>query len=219
MDSIELGVLEACQEVVLRQRELLPLLAETLKVPEDRVFYTWAFRQCKQRGRVEGTDWVYFFHGLECDLKNVTDGRFLRIDFGPHGRANTFTAWGVLQFIMTSVPPWLEFPQLKACFAKGAPPFDQFSGAFDKMVPVWDRLEAKGAFEKADPSLMELEAKHTSRGPDGLLYIRLPPELSAESQVDCAVAGRQQLSGHGIQLLEIHSTNRCHITRGATSTG
>ncbi|HWG43697.1 MAG TPA: hypothetical protein VN688_12995 [Gemmataceae bacterium] len=218
MDSIELGVLEACHEVVLRQRELLPYLAETLKVAEDRVFYTWAFRQCKQHGDLAGTDWVYFFHGLECDLKNVTDGRFLRIDFGPHGRVDTFSAWGVLQFVMTSIPPWPEFPQLKACFAKGAPPFDQYSGALDKMVPIWDRLEAKGAFEEADPSLVELEAQHTSRGPDGLRYVRLPPELPEETQVDCSVAGRRQLSRYGLQLLEMHLTNRCPITRGATST-
>lgn len=208
MDSIERGVLEACQEVVSRQREMLPLLAAALQAPEDQVFYMWAFRRCKQRGRLEGTEWVYFFHGLECDLQNVTDGRFLRIDFGPRGRVDTFTAWGVLQFIMTSVPPWPEFPQLKACFAKGALPFDQFSGSLEKMAQVWDRLEAKGTFEKADPSLVELEAKHTSRGPEGQLVIRFPPELSEETSVDCAVAGRQRLSEYGIQLVEMRLTNR-----------
>jgi hypothetical protein len=208
VDPIELGVLEACQEVVLRQRELLPLLAETLKVPEDRVFYTWAFRKCAQRGRLEGTDWVYFFHGLECDLKNAADGRFLRIDFGPRGRTDTFTAWGVLQFIMTAVQPWPEFPELRVYFAKGPPPFDQFSGSLEKIVQVWDHLAARGAFEKADPSLVELEAKHTVPGPDGLLHVRFPPGLSEETAVDCSVASRPRLSQRGMQLLETHLTER-----------
>src|SRR5688572_23142460 len=102
MDPIELGVLEACREVVHRQHELLPLLAAALNVREEDVFYTWALRQCKQHGALEGTDWWYFFHGMECDLKNKVDGRFLRIDFGPDSSVDTFTAWGVLQYIMTS---------------------------------------------------------------------------------------------------------------------
>lgn len=206
MDAIELGVLEACQEVVSRQREMLPLLAAALEVPEDQVFYTWAFRRCEQRGRLEGTEWVYFFHGLECDIKNVSDGRFLRIDFGPRGRVDTFTAWGVLQFLMTSVPPWREFPHLKAYFAKCDPPFDPYSGSFERFVLVWDRLEAEGAFENADPSLIELEAKYSSRGADGILCIHFPLEVSEETQMDCSVARRKQLSQRGFHLLEMSST-------------
>jgi hypothetical protein len=202
MDAMERGVLEACQEVVLRQRELLPQLAAALNVPQDQVFYTWAFRRCKQHGSLEGTDWMYFFHGLECDLKNSADGRFLRFDFGPHGRVDTFTAWGVLQFIMTSVFPWLEFPQLKAYFAKAGPPFDQFSGSLEKMSKVWDRLEAAGAFEIADSSLVELAARHSALGEDGLLRIEFPPEVPEETAIDCSVAGRERLSQQGTKLLE-----------------
>jgi hypothetical protein len=206
MNAIEVGVLEACQEVALRQREMLPQLAAALEVPEDQVFYTWAFRKCRQHGSLDGGDWNYFFHGLECDLNNTADGRHLRIDFGPGGSVETFTAWGVLQFIMTSVAPWREFPQLQARFAKGPGPFDQFSGAMEKMSPVWDRLEAMGAFEKADPSLLELEAKSTKLGPDGLRHLQFPPEISETTQIDCSVAGRQRLSLCGTRLLETHLT-------------
>lgn len=209
MNSIERDVLEVCREMVLRQQEMLPQLATTLQVPADQVFYTWAFRKCKQRGRLEETGWVYFFHGLECDLTNAADGRFLRIDFGPHGRVDTFTAWGVLQFLMTSAAPWLEFPQLKSYFAKGDPPFNKFSGDFEKLVQVWDRLQGKGTFEKADPSLVELEAKHTSRGADGLWYIQLPPGTSEETSVDCKVAGRLRLSPYALQLLAMPPTSAC----------
>lgn len=214
MDSIELGVLEVCQEVVARQRETLPLLATALQVPEDQVFYTWAFRRCEQRGggRLEGTEWVYSFHGLECDIENVSDGRFLRIDFGPRGRVDTFTPWGVLQFLMTSVPPWREFPQLKAYFAKNDPPFDRFSGSLKKLAPVWDHLEAKGAFEKADASLVELVDRHTSRGPDGVMCVRFPPEVSEETTIDCLVAGRPRVSPCGLQMLKMRPANASPIS-------
>jgi hypothetical protein len=211
MDTIELGVLKVCQEVVLRQREMLPLLAAALEGQEDEVFYTWAFRKCQQRGRLESADWVYFFHGLECDVKNLTDGRFLRIDFGPQGRTDTFTAWGVLQFIMTSVPPWREFPQLKGHFAKKPPPFDEFSGSMGKISQVWDRLEALGAFEKADQGLLDLEANYAVRRPDGSRYIRFPPEVSEETTIDCSVAHRPRLSQRGIQLLKMHPTELSRV--------
>ena len=82
MDARERAVLEACQEVVQRQHELLPLLAAAIQVREADVFYTWALRKCPQHGDVPETNWRFFFHGLECDLHNKTDGRFLRIDFG-----------------------------------------------------------------------------------------------------------------------------------------
>lgn len=203
MDSIERGVLEVCQEVVLRQREMLPLLAMALQVPEHQVFYTWAFRHCEQRGRLKGTEWSYFFHGLECDLTNGTDGRFLRMDFGPQGRVDTFTAWGILQFLLTSVPPWKDAHSLQTYFGKGAPPFDCHSGLMEKLSPIWVRLEAKGMFERADPSLVELAAKYISRGADGLSTVRFPPEITDETRLDCMVARRQRLSARALQLLEM----------------
>ncbi len=202
LTPIERGVLEACREVTLRQQEMLPLLGKALQVPENKVFYSWALRRCPQHGRLEGTDWVYFFHGLECDLRNTSDRRFLRIDFGPGGRVDTFTMWGVLQFIMTSLPPWGDYPEPKQHFAKEGPPFDEFSGSFEKMVPVWESLETRGAFERASPDLTAFEASHTSVGPDGLKHVRFPPGTSEELAIDCSVAHRQRLSPVGHSLLE-----------------
>src|SRR4051794_13571540 len=100
MEPLEFDIVEACGEAELRQREMIPQLASALDAPVEEVFYTWAFRRCRQHGEIPNSPWRYFFHGLECDLKNTTDGRFLRLDFGPRGRIDTFTAWGVLQFIM-----------------------------------------------------------------------------------------------------------------------
>ena len=141
MEFPKIDILNACSEAERRQQEMLPLLASALHVPAEDVFYTWAIRRCRQRGELPGTPWGYFFHGLECDLKNSADGRFLRLDFGPRGRIDTISAWGVLQFLMTSAAPWPDFAALKQLFADKAPPYDQLSGNFPKFCEYWDSLE------------------------------------------------------------------------------
>jgi hypothetical protein len=230
LSAIELGVLEACQEATLRRRELLPLLAEALRVREllpllaealrvreQEVFFTWALRRCKQSGRLEGTDWAYFFHGLECDVKNLADGRFLRFDFGPRGRVDTFLLWGVLQFIMTSIPPWTEWSELKRFFAQGAPPFNELSGSFHKMAQVWDSLAARGAFAAADPGLVDFAARHTVMSPEGLKLNRYPPGTPEETTIDCSVAHRLILSPCGHNLLKSHLADTHRAVSGRAS--
>jgi hypothetical protein len=202
MDFIEFGVLESCQEFILRQREMLPHLAAALDVPEQQVFYKLVLGGSRNRGHLKDAHWAYYPHGFECDLKNTQDGRYLRIDFGPGGQVGMLNSWGVLQFIMTSVSPWREFPELKTYFARGDPPYDQYSGDSAKISKAWDRLARKGAFETANPDLVALESKYSTRGPDGLTHIKFPPEITDENRVDCAVAHRQVLSPAGIQLLK-----------------
>ena len=206
LGPIEIGVLEAFQESVARKEELLPLLAQAVSVPEDRLFYTWAARRCKQSGRIGDSGWAYFFHGLECNLRHA-DGRFLRIDFGPKGRLDTFNGWGVLQFIMTSTPPWSEFADLKQHFAEREPPFDEYAGSFSKMCPVSEALEARGVFEPADPELVAFQARYTTTGADGIAYVRLPPDTPDEVHADCSVADRSVLSAVGHRLLEAHAAS------------
>ena len=154
---------------------------------------------------MEGTDWAYFFHGLECNLYNTTDGRFLRIDFGPHGTVDTFAMWGVLQFIMSSVDAWAEFPQLKQRLAKVGPPFDEVSGVPSRRCPRYGIvLQAGGVFEQADHGLVDFEAQYTTVGPDGLSYVVLATGHLEETRIDYAVAHRTRISSHGHRILEMH---------------
>ncbi len=209
MEFPEIDILNACHEAELRQREMLPLLASALSVPPEAVFYTWAFRRCRQRGELPGTPWGYFFHGLECDLKNSADGRFLRLDFGPRGRIDTISAWGVLQLIMTSTAPWADFPELKNLFADKAPPYDQFSGNFPQFCEDWDRLEGQGCFDLADSTLVQFLAQCTVVDPSGVQMVRFPPGTPEETQIDCSVAHRKHLSASARRLLESRRTSRC----------
>jgi hypothetical protein len=214
MDEIEIGVLLACQEYGRRQKEMLPFLAAAIGVPESEVFYAKMRRPFVQRGTLMDGEWLYFFHGHECDLRNQTDGRFLRVDFGPKGRVGILNDYGVLRLIMTSVPPWREFAKLRTFFANEGPPFHENSGAWEKLLPIWDRLEKQGFFEQADPSLVDLQAQYTTRGNDGLDHVNYPPDVSHETRADCSVAHRQQLSRKALDLLNTLALNG---TAGADS--
>lgn len=209
LSPAEYGVLECCREVTVRNRELLPLLAEAVGVAPGEVFAAWTMNRkqlldrCGQHGRLGDTGWGFFFHGAECDLSH-SDGRFLRIDFGPGGRVDTFTAWGVLQFIMTARAPWPEFPDLQREFAEGEPPFDQYSGSLERFGHVWDSLLDRGAFEPAARDLVEFQARHTTVGPDGISYTRFPAGTPESVMFDCSVAHRPVLSAVGRKLLQDH---------------
>jgi len=202
MDTVELNVLKACHEMIIHNYEIVPLLGDYLGIEQEKIFYVWAFRKCKQSGQIPHTSWSYFFHGLECDLNNIHDGRVLRIDFGPKGRIDSFTPWGVLQFVMTSKSPWSEFHELKSLFAAKQPPLDRFSGDFNKFCFFWDKLENQGYFDNANEHLIQLQKRYTIIGDDGIQHIKFPPTVSEETVFDCFVAHRKVLSSLGKSLFE-----------------
>lgn len=200
----EFGFLQACNEVVSCQQELIPVLAASLGISPWEVFYLWAmFPNCEQTGEIKGTGWTYFFHGLECDLKHQ-DGRFIRVDFGPGGRFDTFTGWGVLQFIMTSKPPFKEFAELREYLAGKPPPFDEYSGSFDRMTEIEDRLMSTGCVEPADPELCALKEKHTTKDDEGYLLISIPGDYGnphKKEYYDILVCSRLVLTAAGKKLI------------------
>ena len=190
----------ACSQVVLRQEELLPGLAKKLGVNAREVFYVWAGRKCEQRGVLEGEEWSYFFHGLECDLKNLHDGRFLRIDFGPGGRFDAFTPWGVSQFVMTSKAPWPDFIGLREYLAQAGSAHHESSASLEKATGLCARLEKWGFIETADKLLLRLAKKHT-RKKSGIETLSLLPGRSERTYFDVSVANRKVLSAAGRRFL------------------
>ena len=201
MDPDDLDLLKACFEARRRQREMLPLIAADLHVPDGQVFYTWMARQDRDVEDVPNSPWKFTFHGFECDLRNTDDGRFLRYDFGPGGRCDCVTAWGVLQFVMTSTTPWREFPALRTRLARTGPPYDHLSGDHTKVSEAWGRLERAGCFEPADADLVAFQSRCTTTGHDGLSYVSYPDGTPDKTMFDCWVAHRPLLTARAEALL------------------
>ena len=131
------------------------------------------------------------------------DGRFLRVDFGPGGRYDTFTGFGVLQFVMTSRPPWREFDELRTYLADGPPPHDELSGSHKGMVALIKGLKAAGYVEFADPDLCAWKKRHTVTDSSGRHVLRMPREYAPHSRetYDTSVSSRLVVSDLGRQVL------------------
>lgn len=167
LTALEFAFLEAAHELSLRQAELYPSLTEALgREPyafwvrrHERAARNWferlRFRADLRRfqsGRFQR--WAWGFHGLECDLRHLDDGRFVRIDFGPSTRHLVLTGWGVLQFVMTSRPPWRSFHDLREFLADEPPPYHHLSGDHAKMSALCDRLQELELLVPAEPRLL-----------------------------------------------------------------
>jgi hypothetical protein len=211
MEYLDLRFLLACHESVGRRNPLLDDLAASLSVRPEELFYLWAERRCKQRGTLRGGEWAYFFHGFECNLRQVDDGRFLRVDFGPHGNTETFSSWGVAQFVMTSKSPWPDFGDLKAFLADGPPPYDEHSASLERAGQLGDHLERAGLIESADRQLLALSERHTTLNSNGIPTLRLPQGTPDRTYFDVSVARRKLISEEGQRLINLQTDRTFEI--------
>ena len=157
-------ILQACKIFTeIKTKQLVPLLSETLLLPSQEIFYHWCFRQIKQRGVITEGEWWYFFHGMECDLRHISDGRYVRIEFGPGGRIDTFTNWGLLNFIVSSKEPWPDFLELKNYL------MTTDSDSLKKMKAITDELSGIGLIQPVAPEL-ETKQKLAQSLQDEYLY-------------------------------------------------
>lgn len=200
MDTLVLDFLSAAQEASLLKQELAPLLADALNVPSERIFSVWMAREVEQSGRFAGSEWAYFFHGMECDLGNRQDGRFVQLEFGPGGRVDTFSGWGVMQFVMTSKAPWREFRNFRTHLAGKPPPYNALSGSYTKMTILEDELERQGYVKPADLQLSQYKQEITKTTEKGTL-IDIPPDTPSQRWLDILVCDRWVLSDKALYLL------------------
>ncbi len=172
-DAVDRNVLAACREALVRQTEMVALLAAAWRIEPRAVFYRWC-RERPQPGFIPGTAWRYFFHGLECDFDNQDDGRHVRANFAPGGRADAVDVLGVLAFVMTSKPPWGSYPALQQLLATAPPPYTAYSGDYQRMAALLEPLYAAGVFVLADPALHAFQQQHTSFDARGTSYVAMP---------------------------------------------
>lgn len=117
INPIELRVLILCQEMIHIKQKLIRRMARMLEMDPQEIFYAWLSGTVPQHGHFPGKKWKYFFHGFECDLRHCSDGRMIRIEFGPEGRTDTFTDWGLFQYILSSKSNWFSKPEVIQYFA------------------------------------------------------------------------------------------------------
>jgi hypothetical protein len=201
MEPLLLDFLSACNTSVELRQPLMADLAASLGVTPGELGYFWAARRCKQRGSFNGGEWVYYFHGQECDIWQATDKRFLRLDFGPRSILTAFTVTGVTQFVMKACPPWDEFPTLKLYLATKPPPYDIYAGSLERAGELYDRLEQAGLVGIAAPDLVEFAQRYTSVNTEGLTVVQLPPDTSDRTWFDVGVAHRKVITDKGRSLL------------------
>jgi hypothetical protein len=194
-------LLAACREFTTEQQSLARSLAETFGVASGTLYYHWMLERPEAWGAFQGGKWRYFFHGVECDLLCLADGRFLRIEFGPGGRLDTFTEWSVLQFVMSARSPWRVFPGLQAHLALRPPPWDQHAGSYPRVADLFDGLREAGLVADADPDLCALARAATVVDGNGVRDVSLPAGFSPYTRLDCLACDRLALTPAGMDAL------------------
>lgn len=213
LGELELDFVQAAADLSQHQAELSELLTPELglspyeywirarvdgKPPASTLKHE--YRSYEQKVRVG--DWKAFFHGLECDVENVRDGRFVRIDFGPHTRPLALSGFGVLQYVMCAREPWTPFPALRQWLARTSPPYDCLSGSHPKMVELWGRLAPAKLFEPADPLICSRQAEFEFFDPEmGRTVTREPEEGTGLTASDLILCGRSVLSPRATAIL------------------
>lgn len=201
MDSLTAQFLMACEQFVAIRQPVLEDLASALNVLPQALFYLRMDRRCQQLGVLPNGEWKYYFHGYCCDFKHIADGRFLRFDFGPGGRTDTFTAWGVTQFVMTTKSPWPELPALQGHLAEQLPPYNEFSGDVGRAIQLYEELEKGGFVSVAAPDLIAFGRQHTTLNTEGIAVQRLPDDTPERTWLDVSVADRKVMTAEGRSFL------------------
>jgi hypothetical protein len=209
VDKLSLLFLKAASEMNTAKNEIVPFLAKEFAVNTNELFFPW--KKIKLQSSVgsfmNGT-WKYFFHGLECDVQNISDKRFLCIEFGPGGRIDTFTGYGVLLYIMASCSPWPDYLKLKEYLAEKGPPYDYLSGSHSKMCMLVDQLEENNLVQPADQELCDFVEKCSYRDENGSMCVKLPDSLTFEQELDTSVCDRLIISEKGFNAIKALNTNK-----------
>ncbi len=213
LSELELDFLRAASDLSRYQAELSELLSLELGM-SPHAYWIGAcvdgeplaatlkpeYRSYRQRPRVG--DWEPFFHGFECDMENVADGRFVRMDFGPRSRPLALSGFGVLQYVMCAREPWRSFPVLREWLAESGPPYGPLSGSHDKMSGIWSRLVDMSLFDPADAVLWSRRHEFEVFDAEiGRTVVRIPEDGTGPTASDLSLCGRAVLSLYATRVL------------------
>ena len=81
------------------KKDALKLLSKHFQCNDDELYYFYQKRKISQIGKID-KDISYFFHGLECSLKNNKEQWSVTLEFGPKGKTLSFDK-GTLCYILS----------------------------------------------------------------------------------------------------------------------
>ena len=216
----------AAAELIRRQRELVPLVADCIGLDP---FTYWLDRRhlpilarlrlriasllgryvspslddWREDGVTRDGAWAWTFHGLECDISHRVDGRLVRVDFGPGGRLDTFSSYGVLLLVTSTRAPWREFPSLLAHVNRpDGHPASRRSPHL-RMYELEDIVRSRGWIGPCDPTLSRTVEALTRPcpGPDNSTMKVLPAAPPPYRPVDSLLCERLMITDRGRAIL------------------
>ncbi len=204
LHSVELTVLTACQEILKEKTKLMNQLAKTLGIDTQDLFYQWISGKLPQHGFLSGRQWKYFFHGFECDFRHILDGRLIRIEFGPGGRIDTFTDWGIYKFITTVRKQWLTTPAVLTYFSTiSASLPSALLDDYQKISFIITQLKSKQWVVAVAPELAKINGNPIRAVGSNDLLIQLPKFLTDYKYLDTRVCQRLIISATGKKILAL----------------
>lgn len=110
LEQLERQVLISCYGLVHDKRQALASMGRLLKISGKWMLLSWLYRECPQYGSAHG--WTFFFHGYDCDLKNI-EGTNIIADVGSLGYDDSFSRWGIAEFVASSGRSRFVLPELR----------------------------------------------------------------------------------------------------------
>lgn len=191
INPIELRVLILCQELIQVKQKFIKRMARMLGIEPQEIFYAWLSGTIPQHGHLPSKKWKYFFHGFECDLRHCGDGRMIRIEFGPGGRIDTFTDWGIFQYLISSKSYWFSKPEVIQYFSA----YHEIED-YQKISVIVNKLKS---YQWVVPVASKLH--------EPIHFSLLPTLLAERKYLDSRVCHRLIVSSQGWELLsQIHHT-------------
>ncbi len=204
INTVELNLLSTCQQSIEVKKNLIRRLAKTLSLEPQHLFYQWLLGKIPQHGYLLDRKWKYFFHGFECDLRQTATGQFIRIEFGPGGRTDTFTDWGIYKYLSSSYPNWLTTPEVEHYFSQSNSRLD----AYQKISFLVNKLHALKLIGPVAPELNEIYTHYQLPNATHLeSHVKLPKTFPEKKYFDTRVCNRLIITPEGWQILTKHPSD------------
>jgi len=80
---------QLAEKWILQKKYISDILAEGLNMQKEEIFYEYMKGNIAEKGNLN-SEYIYFFHGYGCTVKNIIDKVSVDLEFGPFGNTLCF---------------------------------------------------------------------------------------------------------------------------------